>query len=149
MANLIPVGNFADTRLPANFPMTFKYLNIAARLRLAFGIVIVVLLAIVAVSFFGLRELHQNTDDLAAKTWPRVRAANLALDNVRGSFGRLAQLSVAVDPAELNTATERLAANTAAFNKALAELDATLVSDGPKATNAGSPSRRAWPCLPP
>jgi len=122
--------------------MNFSNLNIAVRLRLAFGVVIVMLLAVVAASFFGLQALHKDTDDLAGKTWPRVRAANFALDNVRGSFGRLAQLSVATDPAQLKTAAGRLEANTTAFNKALAELDTILVAAESKATNAASKEAR-------
>ncbi|WP_332876091.1 methyl-accepting chemotaxis protein [Massilia sp. S19_KUP03_FR1] len=117
-------------------------LNIATRLRLAFGAVILMLLAIVALSFFAMQELNQSTGELARKSWPRVRAANLALDNVRGSFGRLAQLAVATDPAELKTATERLAANTAAFNKALGELDATLVTEESRASNTEAKALR-------
>ena len=122
--------------------MNFSNLNIATRLRLAFGLVVVVLLAIVAVAFFGMQQLNQSTDDLARKSWPRVRAANVALDNVRGSFGRLAQLAVATDAADLKTAADRLASNTQAFNKALGELDNILVTEQGKATNAASKQAR-------
>jgi methyl-accepting chemotaxis protein len=146
LANLIPLGNYFFHRTLSLchllFPMHLSNLNIAARLRLAFGTVILMLLAIVAVSFLGLQALHKDTSDLARKSWPRVRAANLALDNVRGSFGRLAQLSVATDPAQLATAATRLEANTAAFNKALAELDTILVSAQGRATNATSKQAR-------
>lgn len=122
--------------------MNFSNLNIATRLRLAFGAVVLLLLAIVALSFFAMQELNQSTGELARKSWPRVRAANLALDNVRGSFGRLAQLGVATDPAQLKTASERLAANTAAFNQALSELDATLVTAESRASNAEAKALR-------
>jgi methyl-accepting chemotaxis protein len=122
--------------------MNFANIKIARRLQLAFGIVIAMLLAIVAVSFSGLEELHESTNDLARKSWPRVRAANVALDNVRGSFGRLAQLSITSDQAELKNIAERLDANTAAFNKALADLDATLVTAQGKATNAAAKEQR-------
>jgi methyl-accepting chemotaxis protein len=122
--------------------MKFSNLNIATRLRLAFGMVIVLLAAIVAIAFFGMQELNHSTDDLSRSLWPRVRAANVALDNVRGSFGRLAQLAVVTDPAELKTAADRLASNTGTFNQALADLDAMLVTEQGKATNAASKGLR-------
>jgi len=122
--------------------MYFAHIKIARRLQLAFGIVIASLIAVIAVAILGMQDLHQGTNEVSQKVWPRVRSANVALDNARGSFGRLAQMAASADPAEVKAARERLEENTAGLNKALADLDAVLASVQGKAVNAASKQSR-------
>jgi methyl-accepting chemotaxis protein len=122
--------------------MTLLNLNIANRLRLGFGLLVAFILVIAFVGGQSLSKLHDGTEDLAKKAWPRARLANLALDNVRGSMGRVGQLVAVDDAAVRATASERLAANLDAIDKALQELGPLLVTPNGKALQAESQQRR-------
>jgi methyl-accepting chemotaxis protein len=116
--------------------MNFANLHIARRLQLAFGLVIIVLLATVAIALSGLKDLNASTSNLADQAWPRAKLANAALVSARSSFGRLAQLAVVSDPAMRSMAVGKLAEHTDAFNKAIADLDKLLVRPKGQALNA-------------
>jgi methyl-accepting chemotaxis protein len=122
--------------------MTLLNLNIANRLRLGFGLLVVFIVVLAFVGTKSLGKLHDGTNDLSKASWPRVRAANVALDNVRGSMGRVGELVAVSDPAVLVAASDRLAANIAAADKALQELDSMLVTPTGKALLAESKERR-------
>jgi methyl-accepting chemotaxis protein len=116
--------------------MNFANLHIARRLQLAFGLVIIVLLATVAIALSGLKDLNASTSNLADQAWPRAKLANAALVSARSSFGRLAQLAVVSDPAMRSMAVGKLAEHTDAFNKAIVDLDKLLVRPKGQALNA-------------
>jgi methyl-accepting chemotaxis protein len=122
--------------------MNILNLTIANRLRLGFGLLVVFIIVLAFVGTKSLDKLYQGTEDLATGAWPRARLANVALDNVRGSMGRVGQLVAVDDPASLATAHERLAANFAAADKALQELEPRLVTPTGKALLAESKERR-------
>ncbi|EGF32989.1 Methyl-accepting chemotaxis protein I (serine chemoreceptor protein) [Oxalobacteraceae bacterium IMCC9480] len=122
--------------------MNIGNLKIATRLYIGFGMLIAIsgLLAVISVS--AMQDLNQASADMARGVWPRARLANVALDNVRGSTGRMAQLVSATDPQVSVTASTRLAANIGAFNKALDQLEPLLVVPEGKALLADSKDKR-------
>jgi methyl-accepting chemotaxis protein len=122
--------------------MNFVNLKIARRLQLAFGIVIAVLLATIAIALSGLHYLNDASSNMANTIYPRVRAANAALVSARSSFGRLAQLAAVSDPATRAIATAKLAEHTASFTKSINDLDAMLVLPKGKAMNAEAKTLR-------
>jgi methyl-accepting chemotaxis protein len=122
--------------------MSLLNLNIANRLRLGFGLLVVFIVVLAFVGTKSLGKLHDATNDLSKGVWPRARLANLALDNVRGSMGRVGELVAVDDPATLAKGSERLAANLEAVDKALRELEPLLVTPAGKALLAESKERR-------
>jgi len=122
--------------------MHFSNLKIARRLQLAFGIVIAMLLATVAIALSGLSYLNDASSDMADDVYPRLRLANAALVSSRSSFGRLAQVAAVTDPGERTMATTILAEHTASFSKSINDLDAVLVLEKGKALNAEAKTLR-------
>ncbi|MGB9107162.1 MAG: MCP four helix bundle domain-containing protein, partial [Telluria sp.] len=108
--------------------MRLLNLNIANRLRLGFGLLLVFIAVLAFVGYKSLDKLHQGTTDLARLAWPRARYTNIALDNVRGSMGRVGQLVAVDDPSVRDAAAQRLAANLDAADKAMQDLEPLLVS---------------------
>ena len=108
--------------------MRLLNLNIANRLRLGFGLLLVFIAVLAFVGYKSLDKLHQGTTDLARLAWPRARYTNIALDNVRGSMGRVGQLVAVDDPSIRAAAAQRLAANLDAADKAMQDLEPLLVS---------------------
>jgi methyl-accepting chemotaxis protein len=123
--------------------MNFLNLNIANRLRLGFGLLLVFIMVLAFVGAKSMGKLHDGTDELGKRASARVRLANVALDNVRGSMGRVGQLVAITDPAVRDTANARLAANMAAADKALQELEPLLVSPTGKQLMAESVTLRS------
>ena len=122
--------------------MRFLNLNIANRLRLGFGLLLVFIAVLACVGVRSLNQLHSGTTDLADGVWPRVRQANIALDNLRGSMARIGQLVAVDDAAARAHATERLNTNIAAMDKALQDLEPLLVAPTGKAILATSKEQR-------
>ncbi|MFC5549674.1 methyl-accepting chemotaxis protein [Massilia aerilata] len=123
--------------------MNFLNLNIANRLRLGFGLQLIFILVLAIVGVKSVDKLHDGTDELAKRASTRVRLANLALDNVRGSMGRVGQLVAVTDPAARDAANARLAANMAEADKALKELEPLLVAPTGKILLAESVTLRS------
>lgn len=115
--------------------------SIGTRLRLAFGLLIGMTLVVAAVGIASMDSLNEVSTDMADSIWSRAIQANLALDNARGSFGRLAQLSQS-DSKLRGDGAERLAANIRGFNDALGKLAPMLVRPDGKALLATSLQKR-------
>jgi methyl-accepting chemotaxis protein len=122
--------------------MSLLNLNIANRLRLGFGLLVVFIAVLAFVGLKSLNELHTGTTDLAKGAWPRARLANVALDNVRGSMGRVGQLVAVDDPAVREASAKRLAVNLADADKAMQDLEPLLVAAKGKTILAESRTRR-------
>jgi methyl-accepting chemotaxis protein len=108
--------------------MNILNLTIANRLRLGFGLLLVFIAVLAFVGGKSLGKLHDGTTQLAELAWPRARFTNIALDNVRGSMGRVGQLVAVDDPAIRDAAAKRLAANLEAADKAMQDLEPLLVA---------------------
>jgi methyl-accepting chemotaxis protein len=122
--------------------MSLLNLNIANRLRLGFGLLVVFIAVLAFVGVRSLNGLHDGTTDLAKLAWPRVRLANIALDNVRGSMGRAGQLVAVDDPAVREASAKRLAVNLADADKAMQDLEPLLVAAKGKTILAETRTRR-------
>ncbi|QJQ06150.1 HAMP domain-containing protein [Undibacterium piscinae] len=106
--------------------MNIANMKIGIRLGLGFGLVLLLLIGIAILSGSKLAILNQGTDTLVTQDWVKAKLANKALDNVRGSIARVFQSIAATDPQEAAKGQERLAANTAAFNDAIKDLEPLL-----------------------
>jgi methyl-accepting chemotaxis protein len=122
--------------------MNLQNLNIATRLRLGFGLLVVCIIAIAFVAIGSLSRLHDGTNDMAKGVWPRARQASIALDYARGSIGRVAQAAGSDDPAVRKYAAERVAFSLDAVDKALAALGPLLVTPTGKALLADALVKR-------
>jgi methyl-accepting chemotaxis protein len=117
-------------------------MNIANRLRLGFGMLLAIILVLAGVAVHYLYNLNQVSTDMADGVWPRARQASLALDSVRGSMGRLGQLTVNTDPAAQAAIEARLSANLDDVDQALAKLDTLLATPTGKALQADAKAQR-------
>jgi methyl-accepting chemotaxis protein len=122
--------------------MNLQNLNIATRLRLGFGLLVVCIIAIAFMAIGSLSRLHDGTNDMAKGVWPRARQASIALDYARGSIGRVAQAAGSDDPAVRKYAAERVAFSLDAVDKALAALGPLLVTPTGKALLADALVKR-------
>jgi methyl-accepting chemotaxis protein len=122
--------------------MSLLKLNIANRLRLGFGLLVVMIVVLAFVGMHSLGQLHQGTTDLAKGVWPRARQANIALDMVRGSMARVGQLVAASDPAMRTSADEHLVTNLESTDTAIGKLEPLLVTPTGKALLADTKARR-------
>jgi len=122
--------------------MNLQNFRISTRLQLGFGLLIALVIALAAIGNSAIGDLNAGTTELADKVWPRVRAANYALDNVRGSYGRLAQLVSAADPKVSAAAADKLAKDVSEFTAAIDSLDALLILPEGKALQAITREKR-------
>lgn len=109
--------------------MNIGSLKISARLQLGFGLLLALLVLLALIGNNALHVLNQETSEMAEKVWPRARAANFALDNVRGSYGRLAQLVSANDPEVAGAASKKLVKDVNEFNEGIEDLDKLLETE--------------------
>ncbi|HEX8602072.1 MAG TPA: methyl-accepting chemotaxis protein [Pseudoduganella sp.] len=122
--------------------MNLQNLKISTRLALGFGLLIALVMLLTVIGNGALRDLNHGTTEMAGEIWPRARAANFAIDNVRGSYGRLAQLVSASDPQVSAKAQEKLAKDIGEFNEGIAELDKLLATPEEKALQATTREKR-------
>jgi methyl-accepting chemotaxis protein len=118
--------------------MTFSDLTISTRLRLGFGILIAMTMALAVLGIDAMQALNRVSDDMANKVWVRARLANLVADNLRGSMTRLAQMAATDDPDVRAMAAKKVSVTTGNFNKALRELAPLIVTPEGKALLAAT-----------
>ncbi|MFD2273404.1 methyl-accepting chemotaxis protein [Undibacterium arcticum] len=100
---------------------------------MGFGAVLLLLLGITSMGLISLGQLHDGTDRLVKVEWVKSKLAGQALDNVRGSIGRVFQIVAISDDTEFATANERLRINIATYNEAMAKLEPMIRSAEGKA----------------
>jgi methyl-accepting chemotaxis protein len=122
--------------------MNYSNLKISQRLGLGFGIVLLLLLALTVLGIVKMQRLNEANIQLVKENWPKAKLANQALDNARGSIARVFQLVGEVDPKSRTAASERLKANTDAFNLALEQLRSLMVTEEGKAELGNSLAAR-------
>ncbi len=108
--------------------MKISDLNIGVRLGAAFAVVLSLLAAITILSLVRMQDLHDDIEDLSKIEWEKAKIANVALDNTRGSIGRVFQQVSGIDASAKAKGLERLQINVKAYQDALAKLD-TLFTD--------------------
>ncbi|WP_323140265.1 methyl-accepting chemotaxis protein [Massilia phyllosphaerae] len=122
--------------------MSLLNLNIANRLRLGFGMLVAIIIALAGISLYYMDNLNQVSSDMADGVWPRARQANLALDSARRSMARLGQLTANTDPAAQAGIEARLASALDDANQALTKLEPLLVTTTGKALLAEAKPQR-------
>jgi len=122
--------------------MSLLNLNIANRLRLGFGVLLALIIALALVSVHYLDNLNQVSTDMADGVWPRARQANVALDNVRGSMARVGQLVANTDPSARAGIEKRLTENIESIDQAFSKLEPLLVTPTGKALMADARTQR-------
>ncbi|MGC4077027.1 MAG: methyl-accepting chemotaxis protein [Rubrivivax sp.] len=104
----------------------FRDLRIGARLGVAFVAVLLMMVATLALAGWTMSGMHARTEHIAVTEYRKVALVGAALDNVRGSIGRVMQIVGDTSPERLAKARERLDANVKAFDDAMAELKPLL-----------------------
>jgi methyl-accepting chemotaxis protein len=122
--------------------MSLLNLNIANHLRLGFGMLVAIIIALAGISLYYMDDLNQVSSDMADGVWPRARQANLALDSARRSMARLGQLTANTDPAAQAEIEARLASALDDANQALTKLEPLLVTPTGKALLAEAKPQR-------
>jgi methyl-accepting chemotaxis protein len=122
--------------------MTFSHWTISTRLRLGFGILIAMTVAMAVLGINAMQDLNRTSDEMANKVWVRARLANLVADNLRGSMTRLAQMVAATDPDVREMAGKKVGVTTSNFNKALKELGPLVLTPQGKALLADTLAQR-------
>ncbi len=118
------------------------HLSIANRLRLGFGLLIVM---IVAIAFTGMRSvdrLHQGTNQLAGDAWPRIRQAVTALDSARQSMNDLGQIAAAPAAQVRAAGMQGFERSLAKVDQALGQLELSLTEPQARALLANAKQRR-------
>jgi len=118
--------------------MRLGNLKIGARLGAGFGIVLLLLAMTTAVGIVKMGDLNAGTEQLVKQNWVKAKLSNYALDNARGSIARIFEAVASTDEKETANAMQRLQANTAALDDAIAKIEPMLVTTEGKAriTNA-------------
>jgi methyl-accepting chemotaxis protein len=122
--------------------MTLRDSTISARLRLGFGILIAMTMAMAILGIDAMQTLNRTSDDMANKVWARARLANVVADNLRGSMTRLAQMVATDDPDIRAMAGKKVGVTTANFDKALHDLKPLVLTAEGKALLADTLARR-------
>ena len=122
--------------------MNLLNVNVANRLRLGFGLLLAMIIALACVAMSYLDNLNDVSTQMADGVWPRARQASVVLDNVRGSMARVGQLVANDDPAARAGIDERLAASVEAIDQAFTKLDALLVTPTGKALQSEAKIQR-------
>ena len=118
------------------------HLSIANRLRLGFGLLIVM---IAVIAFTGMRSvdrLHQGTNQLAGDAWPRIRQAVTALDSARQSMNDLGQIAAAPSAQVRAAGMLGFERNLAKVDQALGQLARSLADPRARALLANATQRR-------
>jgi len=114
--------------------MKMENFKISTRLGAGFATVLALLVLIAGMGILNMASLYEETDRLVKEDWIRAKLTSQALDNARGSIARVFQVvspgGSAQDKAQ---AKERLLANVAGFDKALAQLGPVLETDETRA----------------
>ncbi len=103
--------------------MKFQDLRIGVRLAGAFGITLALSTAILVAVGWSMGGINDRTRLLVEQDYKLVEQGTRALDNTRGSIGRVFQLVGDPDPQRAKQGQERLAVNLKAVGDALAEAD--------------------------
>ncbi|MBZ8141631.1 chemotaxis protein [Rubrivivax gelatinosus] len=104
----------------------FRDLRIGVRLGGAFIVVLLLMVATLALAAWTMSGMHERTRHIVEVEYHKVTLESTALDNVRGSIGRVMQIVGDTDPDRLAQARERLQANVKAFDDAMAQLKPLL-----------------------
>jgi methyl-accepting chemotaxis protein len=113
--------------------MKIANLKIGMKLGLGFGVILLFLVATTVVATASLAKLNARTDKLVKEEWVKSKLASDALDNAQSSIVYVYQNIAELDEEKGAKIRERLTANAAAFNEALARLERMISQPDGKA----------------
>jgi methyl-accepting chemotaxis protein len=105
-----------------------KNFRIIFRLGLAFGVVLLFLAAISALSIINLSRQNEMTRDIVKSDWVKAKLVMEALDNTRGSMARIFQIAITSDESQKANAIARFKSNQEKFGEAIKQLTALAAS---------------------
>jgi methyl-accepting chemotaxis protein len=105
----------------------FKNLKISMKLAIAFGLVLLLLIAISATSSLRLMEMNGNTENIAKNLWPKVQLLQDGLAGVNDIGIAARDLALAATPEAQNAAKARVLDGRAAIGKAWEALTPKLL----------------------
>ncbi len=107
-------------------------LKIGMRLCLGFGSVLLLLAAITAIGLYRMVQMHAATEHIVTVEYGKTKLETVALDNARGSIGRVFQITSDDDRSHMVEANQRLQVNVKSYNDALARLEPLLADEAGK-----------------
>ena len=112
----------------------FQRMNIAGRLALAFGAMLLGAAAMTAVALLGLRHAGNEVNALISIDWVKARAATTVDTLTRANARNTMELFFAADATAADTVRARIAANRKAIDEALATLNRLVTRESARAT---------------
>jgi len=123
----------------------FSNLKIGARLTAAFGFVIVLMVAIVAVGLLRMAAVEEDTQRLVEEDWVKAASANRVDVLTRANAQRTMELILADNDAQRGKAQGQIASNRKLVDEALAVLDRKIHNKEARAVYAQiSDARKAF-----
>lgn len=106
--------------------MNLNKLTITQRLGLGFSLVLFLLIAIVVIGLGKFATINATNDEIMHKDFVKTEIATSILDNMRGTIGRVLQISASIEKDAIAYAKERLQTNIKSTNEGLAKLESML-----------------------
>jgi methyl-accepting chemotaxis protein len=120
-----------------------KMMTLGVRLGLGFGMVLVLLVAIIAMAITRLENLNAGTEKIVTKDWIKAENAMMIDTYARANARRTMELFLATDKAQVARIKERIESNKASITAALERLDSLVVLPDGKALLAKIKEGRA------
>lgn len=113
--------------------MNVNNLSIRTRLGLAFGIIILLMIALIAFSITQLQRIGQLDNEIVEVDMAKLEAARTLEINTRANAARIMSLFITEDPDQVTEVNNRIKGNTDNITKAMATLNAMVDSEHGKA----------------
>jgi methyl-accepting chemotaxis protein len=106
--------------------MNFANLSIGKRLGLGFGLICLMLVAIIAISSKMLGQINDGTDEIVKNRMPKIEATNSLIDEINDIAIALRNMMLNEEPADRAKQTEVIMGSRKEIERILTELDRTL-----------------------
>jgi methyl-accepting chemotaxis protein len=110
----------------------FKNMKIGTRLGLGFALVLIILLAMLAMSALRMGKLNAQINSIVAEEFPKTVVANSIIAGVTAQAIAMRNAVIFDDPAMVKQQVERIGVMKEAINGSMPELEKMLISDDEK-----------------
>lgn len=118
-------------------------LSVSKRLSLGFGLVLIMMSAMIMVALFNLDSIGTSNARIIEKDWVKAEAANLVNATTRANALRSFELLIAEKPEQLTNVRQHMETNKKAITQALETLETLAQSEDEKAAIAKLKDARA------